>query len=206
MRHDGGAEPRRRPALRVLLACALPAAVAALSGEDPTPVFDKQHPDKPAPARSNAQLAQPHGQAASRASRSKASRACFASAPMPGACTTGDAGPGRWQKQGTAGLRRWHPAACELRYVATQRELRCVSSPHTPYRASSFAPMTISAASRWLCSQALASRRIAMVGDSLIRNLFEGLAHHAGLVIICEHWLSFPFELWKYCAGCSIFA
>ena len=147
------------PARRLLLACALlAAAVAALGGDaaasDPSPAYDRAHPDKAAPARSNAQLAQAHGKAAYRASRSTASRACFKGSPLLGACTTGDAGSGRWQQQGAAGLRRWHPQSCELRY-ATPRELRC----------------------------ALSSRRIAMVGDSLIRNLFEGLAHHAGLTV-----------------------
>ena len=127
------------------------------------PTWDRAHPDAAVPARDNALLAQGHhtllGPTTRPGSPWRSSDRCFkseAADSAPKACATGDAGDGRWEPDGgLAPGYRWRPASCRLRY-ATARQLRCV----------------------------LASKRIAMVGDSLVRNLFDGLAHHAGLAVV----------------------
>jgi hypothetical protein len=143
--------------LAALAALAALAPVASLDGGDrgdgstgeSFPTWDRAHPDAAVPARDNALLAKPHRPLA-RAGQAS----CFGGeVGQPRACTTGDAGSGRWEPQGGVGW-RWRPSGCRLRY-ASQRELRCV----------------------------LGSTRIAMVGDSLVRNLFDGLAHHTGLSV-----------------------
>ena len=75
----------------------------------------------------------------------------------PPACATGDAGAGRWEIDAFAPSSRptWRPEACRLRPAGTT-ELRC----------------------------ALRGKRIAFLGDSLLRNLFHGLVHHTGLLLV----------------------
>lgn len=157
--------------LMVLLLC-LPKSNTV--GVDSFPTWDRAHPDAPVPARDNALLAQNHpqpsthpravspsgnlqsGRVAAKPSL-RSDEVCFHSESTTGTtnvCTSSDIGDGTWEPSGGLGY-RWRPAACKLRY-ATQAELRCI----------------------------LAGKRVAMVGDSLIRNLFDGLAHHAKLSVV----------------------
>ena len=166
-------------ATAVLLLLASPSTVAPTTGPR---VWDSTHPDAlPAP-KGNALWAQwAAAAAASRPSTAAASisqklgaggggaqKGAAAAAAASScyddetqatrACATGDAGPGHWEEaeaagdDGTADATIWRPDACRLR-AAGLKELRCV----------------------------LAGKRLAFLGDSLVRNLFDGIVHHAGL-------------------------
>lgn len=121
------------------------------------PTWDRAHPDAAVPARDNALLARAHHTllgAITRPGLPSRTKRCFqteAAGDAPEACATGDAGDGSWEPDRGLGY-RWQPASCRLQY-ATAAQLRC----------------------------ALAGKRLAFLGDSLVRNLFDGIVHQAGL-------------------------
>ena len=136
---------------------ALSTATQTQESTEAFPTWDRAHPDAAVPARDNAMLAQAHHTllgATTRPGLPLRTKRCFQTAAMgnaPEACATGDAGDGSWEPDGGLGY-RWQPASCRLRY-ATPAQLRCT----------------------------LAGKRLAFLGDSLVRNLFDGIVHHAGL-------------------------
>ena len=137
---------------------------SAIGKSGSTPLWDSARPDAQPKPLSNRlfNAGRPNGQTKKPLARAPAGTAAPAACHPPAApgdppaCGTGDAGAGLWQTMGSSARPTWRPEACQLRAAGTT-ELRC----------------------------ALRGKRIAFLGDSLVRNLFHGVSSQAIRRCLC---------------------